>query len=170
MPDVRHLETIDDIDREAWDALAPGSCFYQSHAWLRGQERPEFAAPGYLTVEADGQLPAGTPHYDFPSENAPPLPDVAEGHTALRFGTRTGYHNEFLLPKDPGTAGEALDALVAGAAERAATLGFLAHLLVGRNAHRFHSVPRLHRGVGHDHHGERKPPPAASPRRRPTGR
>lgn len=72
MPDVRHFETIDDIDREAWDALAPGSRFYQSHAWLRGQERPEFATPGYLTVEADGQLLAGTPYYDFPSENAPP--------------------------------------------------------------------------------------------------
>ncbi|MEU2861736.1 GNAT family N-acetyltransferase [Streptomyces mirabilis] len=123
MPDVRHFETIDDIDREAWDALAPGSRFYQSHAWLRGQERPEFATPGYLTVEADGQLLAGTPYYDFPSENAPPPPDVSEGHTVLRLGTRTGYHNEFLLPKDPGTAEETLDALVAGGAERAAALG-----------------------------------------------
>ncbi len=122
MPDVKHFESIDDIDRDAWDALAPSSCFYQSHAWLRGQERPDFATPGYLTVEADGELLAGTPYYDFPAENAPPLPDVAEGRTVLRLGTRTGYHNEFLLPKDPGTAPGALDALVAGAAERAAVL------------------------------------------------
>ncbi|MFE2568253.1 hypothetical protein [Streptomyces mirabilis] len=70
---MRHFETIDDIGREAWDALAPGSCFYQSHAWLRGQERPEFATPGYLTVEADGQLLAGTPSYDF---------QPAAGHSA----------------------------------------------------------------------------------------
>ncbi|MGW1504900.1 hypothetical protein ACWCQW_41585 [Streptomyces mirabilis] len=70
---MRHFETIDDIGREARDALAPGSCFYQSHAWLRGQERPEFATPGHLTVEADGQLLAGTPYYDFPPENAPPV-------------------------------------------------------------------------------------------------
>ncbi|MDO0925002.1 GNAT family N-acetyltransferase [Streptomyces sp. TG1A-8] len=123
MPDVKHFESIDDIDRDAWDALVPSSCFYQSHAWLRGQERPEFATAGYLAVEDEGELLAGTPFYDFPSENAPPLPDVAEGSTVLRFGTRTGYHNEFLLPKDPGRAGEGLDALVAGAAERAALLG-----------------------------------------------
>ncbi|MER5532886.1 hypothetical protein [Streptomyces mirabilis] len=69
---MRHFETVDDIDREAWDALAPGSCFYQSRAWLRGQERPEFATPGYLTVEADGQLLAGTPYYDFPPETHRP--------------------------------------------------------------------------------------------------
>ncbi|GHE06735.1 GNAT family N-acetyltransferase [Streptomyces alanosinicus] len=123
MPDVKHFESIDDIDRDAWDALVPGSRFYQSHAWLRGQERPDFAAPGYLTAWADGELLAGTPYYDFPAENAPPPPDVAEGRSVLRLGTRTGYHNEFLLPKDPGVAGEALDALVAGAAERAVALG-----------------------------------------------
>ncbi|GAA3886838.1 hypothetical protein GCM10023084_44360 [Streptomyces lacrimifluminis] len=122
MPDVKHFKSIDDIDPAAWDALVPGSCFYQSHAWLRGQERPDFATPGYLTVEADGELLAATPYYDFLSENAPPLPDVAEGRTVLRVGTRTGYHNEFLLLKDPGAAQEALDALIAGAAEQAAAL------------------------------------------------
>ncbi len=115
MPDVRHFETIDDIDREAWDALAPGSRFYQSHAWLRGQERPSspprVTSPSRPTADSSPGRRSATP-----SESAPPLPDVSEGHTVLRLGTRTGYHNEFLLPKDPGTAEEALDALVAGAA------------------------------------------------------
>ncbi|MDF3293264.1 GNAT family N-acetyltransferase [Streptomyces silvisoli] len=123
MPDVKHRESISDIDSHAWDALVPGSCFYQSHAWLRGQERPDFATAGYLTVEADGELLAATPYYDFPARNAPPLPDVAKDHTVLRIGTRTGYHNEFLLSKDPGTAREAFGSLVAGAAEKAAALG-----------------------------------------------
>ncbi|MFG3038964.1 GNAT family N-acetyltransferase [Streptomyces sp. NPDC048330] len=123
MADVTHLDSIADIGRDVWDGLVPGSCFYQSHAWLRGQERPDFATAGYVTVEDGGTLVAATPYYDFPDRNAPALPAVAEGHRVLRVGTRTGYHNEFLLCPDPESARGALADLVAGTGEKAAELG-----------------------------------------------
>ncbi|MDI5968547.1 GNAT family N-acetyltransferase [Streptomyces sp. SL13] len=137
MSDVKHLESIDDIGQNAWDGLVPGSRFYQSHAWLRGQERPDFATAGYVTVMNDGALAAATPYYDFPARTAPPLPDVAQGYRVLRVGTRTGNHNEFLVSENPGResegpgrvsedpekARELLGDLVAGVAEKAADLG-----------------------------------------------
>ncbi|WP_326770621.1 GNAT family N-acetyltransferase (plasmid) [Streptomyces sp. NBC_01591] len=104
MSDARVVHRIEDIAPQAWDALVSDTGFYESHGWLRGQQRPEFAAPAYLCLERDGALVAAVPTYEFPPENAPPLPAVAAGRKVLRVGTRTGYHNEFLVDESAGTA------------------------------------------------------------------
>lgn len=127
MSDVRHVKLIEDIDRDAWDTLVPGSCFYQSHGWLRGQQRSEVATAAYTCVESDGALVAATPTYEFQAENAPPLPTIAEDQDVLRVGTRTGYHNEILLAEaGPGGTAETSDRLadlILGTAEFAAVRG-----------------------------------------------
>ncbi|WP_406530797.1 hypothetical protein, partial [Streptomyces sp. I8-5] len=123
MTETRHLASIGDIERGTWDSLVPAPCFYQSHGWLAGQERPDFATATYTVVSSGSRLLAATPSYDFPAENAPPLPPVAADREVLRVGTRTGYHNEFLLA---GTEEEQRDALaesVEGLADHAARLG-----------------------------------------------
>ncbi|MFI2783647.1 hypothetical protein [Streptomyces sp. ALB3] len=123
MTETRHLASIGEIDRAAWDSLAPVSCFYQSHGWLAGQERPDFAAAIYTVVSSGSGLLAATPSYDFPAEYAPPLPPVAADREVLRVGTRTGYHNEFLLAGDESERRSALAELVEGLADHAAGLG-----------------------------------------------
>ncbi|MFJ3645801.1 hypothetical protein [Streptomyces murinus] len=123
MTETRHLTSIGDIARDTWDSLVPASCFYQSHGWLAGQERPDFAAATYTVVSSDGRLLAATPSYDFPAKNAPPLPPVAADRAVLRVGTRTGYHNEFLLAGGEAEQRDALAELVEGLAEHALRLG-----------------------------------------------
>lgn len=129
MSEIGQLESIEQVPPERWDALVDGSGFYQSHGWLRGQQRPEIATAGYLTVEESdpgtGQqrLTAAAPYYRYPAGRAPQLPAVAEGLRVLRVGTRTGYHNDFLLDPDPVTARAALADLIAALAEQAAADG-----------------------------------------------
>ncbi len=74
-------------------------------------------------VSSGSGLLAATPSYDFPAENAPPLPPVAADHKVLRVGTRTGYHNEFLLAGAESEQRSALTELVEGLADHAAGLG-----------------------------------------------
>lgn len=123
MTETRHLASIGDIERGTWDSLVPASCFYQSHGWLGGQERPDFATATYTVVSSGSRLLAATPSYDFPAENAPPLPPVAADREVLRVGTRTGYHNEFLLAGTEAEQRDALAELVEGLADHAARLG-----------------------------------------------
>ncbi|KPC82979.1 GNAT family N-acetyltransferase [Streptomyces sp. NRRL S-4] len=123
MTETRHLASIGEIDRATWDSLAPASCFYLSHGWLAGQERPDFATAAYTVVSSGSGLLAATPSYDFPAENAPPLPPVAADREVLRVGTRTGYHNEFLLAGTEAEQRSALAELVEGLADHAAGLG-----------------------------------------------
>lgn len=120
MSDIRCPGGIEEIDRAAWDSLVPTTGFYQSYDWLRGQQRAAIASPVYVCVENDGVLVAATPAYEFPPIAAPQLPGVAEDRNALRIGTRTGYHNEFLVKSDhPGDhLGELVEATAAVAAER----------------------------------------------------
>ncbi|MGW2864435.1 hypothetical protein [Streptomyces sp. NPDC001205] len=123
MAEVRQTSSIADIERDAWDALVPASCFYQSHGWLRGQERPDFATAHYTVVEDGGRLSAAACAYDFPPQNAPALPAVAADHSVLRVGTRTGYHNEFLVSGDGEAARQALAEAIRAVADQAARLG-----------------------------------------------
>jgi hypothetical protein len=123
---------VDDLDPDAWDALALTRTFYASHRWLRYQELDPRLRARYLVVRDDAdRIVGGVPTYLVDRElsgnyRIPELfPDVPcpSGPTLL-VGNHRGYHNRPVV-SDVLTAEQRAQALrlLASAVSRLADAG-----------------------------------------------
>lgn len=99
---VRTIESLDEISRETWDALAATAGFYLSHAWLRTLESDPQSDVTYILVDDhSGSLVAALPVYTVYDEvnhryDARLISDSGR-YPELVLGNRRGYRSALML-------------------------------------------------------------------------
>ncbi|MFZ0995130.1 MAG: GNAT family N-acetyltransferase [Candidatus Dormiibacterota bacterium] len=136
------IESLTALDRREWDQISQQCALYLSYPFLLAIEESEATPCSYLLLRAaEGQLVAGLPTYRWDGSPDPGLDHYEPFASGARWvlgrrarrqpwiptllvGSRAGYSTEFAIHPDwSQRRGSVVGRLLAGAAERAETVG-----------------------------------------------